>query len=173
MVRCEDDYMECGPCGQHWFSIESKSVIDLSYEKIADAVRLAVRQNEQLLLVGDIRYSREDTKISCAGAMKLGVLGLTCEAKQRYMRATSGDPCMQVDQAREREHSDAVLSDDVEPSVGLPLGMLCGFLVYNWHIRRSVPVYRRRLDAVSFDKVVEALAGEADAGVCAELSTIV
>jgi hypothetical protein len=174
MVVYSDDFTRCRQCGRHWFSVVSRDVSDISYDKLRSGVLFAVHDDRQYSRYGEVKYSLKHTSVSCDGEIRLGVVGLSSRSKERYLRWSYGDVFEEFDETRVQELMSEVFGD-VPPDACVAtvgLGQVCGVLLYRWNIHRSRQYFRRKLDFHSARRVEDVLAGNESAAACANLITV-
>ena len=75
---------------ERWLSVTSKDVINVSRERLSNCLTWVKHAHTSLVLCGEPhsepRYSVNHTFVNAEGGVKLGVVGVSSEVKEKFLR---------------------------------------------------------------------------------------
>lgn len=173
-LSMEDSYTACGQCGSCWFPMMSLDIVNIGFDKIREGLTFALKVHYIAFALGKPRYSIQDTALSCAGQIKLGLVGLDERRVRTLVRALYPDESVSSEFVWLRSQFLADVGDEARVGA-VPFHELVVLLVQCWNDYRSLATsfrYRCKLDACSELLLLQVQQRKATVEQCLSIKTV-
>jgi hypothetical protein len=148
-----EQYTHCGECGTCQLAVMSPEVMRLRLQKMQAGVYWTMAVVRQCLKYGEVQCSLEHSSVSCAGRVKLGLVGLTDDVVSQVLRDFAGDEYDASDEEEFRQNEVAEVPREERHTI-VSVEELFVRLFEGWNEHRlEQPMigFRQKLDSASVD----------------------